>query len=121
MKTIQITYSFINSGNFTTMQMRNFHGNVFFLKNDLWHTIALKTYLNTSPYINLMKVFIHVIAIHFKGIRSHLNTYISFLSLFLVYPVKEFKTTSTKIAIKYSTKNIQSSTQKHFIPIKMNC
>lgn len=36
-------------------------------KRDLWQT-DLKTYLYTRPYINLMKVFIHVIATHFKGI-----------------------------------------------------
>lgn len=67
-----------------------------------------------------MKVFIHVIGTHFKGIWNHLNTYVSFL-LFLKYPVKEFKTASTKIAIKYSTENIQSSTPKHFILIKIDC
>jgi len=32
LKTIQITYSFINSGNIKTMQIRNLHDDVFFGK-----------------------------------------------------------------------------------------
>lgn len=38
LKTIQITYHFINSGNFTTMQIRNFHGDIFFKKLFVAHS-----------------------------------------------------------------------------------
>lgn len=66
LKTIQITCSFINSGNFTTMQMRNLHGDVYFRKK-LFAAHSLRN-IPTSPYINLMKVFIYVIATHCTGI-----------------------------------------------------
>lgn len=83
---------FISSSNFNATQMRNLHGYVFFGKT--W--FVLKTYLYAMPYINSIKVFIHVIATHFKGIWSHLNIYVSPLSFLLMCPVKESKTDSIK-------------------------